>query len=54
MSKRRDTFMDLGQYKGIASNINDDIYQEYNNKIFTPLKEISKIYDEIMNKQIFD
>ena len=35
------------------SNVSEDIYQEYNNNIFIPLRDISKIYEEIISKQIF-
>ena len=51
--QKREIFQDLGQYTRIMGNVSEDIYQEYNNNIFVPLREIRKIYDEIMNKQIF-
>ena len=52
-SKKREIFQDLGQYTRIMGNLSEDIYQEYNNNIFVPLRDISKIYEEIINKQIF-
>ena len=51
--QKREIFQDLGQYTRIMGNLSEDIYQEYNNNIFVPLRDISKIYEEIINKQIF-
>ena len=52
--QKKDIFLDLNQYNRIMNNLDDSIYQEYKNNIFIPLRDIGKIYDEIMNKQIFD
>ena len=50
----RGIFADLRQYNAIISNLNNDIYNDFNEKIFQILKDINREYTDIINSKIYD
>ena len=50
----RGIFTELRQYNAIMSNINNDIYNEFNEKIFQVLREINRDFTDIINSKIYD
>ena len=50
----RGIFNDLRQYNAIISNLNEDIYNEFKEKIFQVLRDINRDYTDIINSKIYD
>ena len=50
----RGIFTELRQYNALISNINNDIYNEFNEKIYQVLREINRDFTDIINSKKYD